>query len=136
MLQVSRSVGAVILGYAVIVLGAVVFQELLYGGLSYADSPWSHLVIGGGLTALSAVAGGFLLAYVAPARPMIHTVPLVVWLVFETTYLHMTGVTAGPLWFDIVSGGSLVIGVVIGAYAFLRFGPNALRNGNTELLPS
>ena len=69
MFRIFRSIAAVILGYATIAAGAVVFQTLLFGGISYLDSPWLDLIIGGGLTALSAVAGGFLLAVVAPFRP-------------------------------------------------------------------
>lgn len=128
MIRLFRSIAAVILGYATIVAGAVVFQDLMFGGLSYFDSPWLHLVVGGGMTALSAVVGGFLLAVVAPFRPMLHTIPLVLWLGFETTFLYVTGATAGPLWFDIVSGASLVVGVLLGASAFLRWGPKSLRN--------
>ncbi len=132
MIRIFRSIAAVILGYATIVVGAVVFQELLFGGISYLDSPWLDLVIGGGLTALSAVAGGYLLAVVAPIRPMLHSIPLVLWLSFETTYLYVTEITAGPLWFDIVSGASLVVGVLIGAFAYSRLGSTSLRQGEAE----
>lgn len=132
MIRLFRSIAAVIIGYATIVVGAVIFQDLLFGGLSYLDSPWLHLVVGGGLTGLSAVVGGYLLAVIAPFRPMFHTIPLVLWLSFETTFLYITEVTAGPLWFDIVSGGSLVVGVLIGAYAFLRLGPITFRNSEAK----
>ena len=128
MIRIFRSIAAVVLGYAIIVAGAVVFQELLFGGISYRDSPWLNLVVGGGLTALSAVLGGYLLAIVAPFRPMLHTIPLVLWLGFETTYLYVTEVTTGPLWFDIVSGGSLVVGVLVGAFVRLRLGPTSLQH--------
>ena len=132
MIQLFRSIAAIVLGYATIVLGAVIFQELLFGGISYRDSPLMHLVVGGGLTGLSAVVGGYLLAIVAPFRPMLHTIPLVLWLGFETTYLYVTEVTGGPLWFDMVSGGSLVVGVLIGALASQRFGPASLRHNKAE----
>ena len=131
MTRLFRSIAAVLLGYATIVVGAVIFQELLFGGISYLDSPWPHLVVGGGLTALSAVVGGYLLAVVAPSRPMLHTIPLVLWLSFETTYLYVTEVTAGPLWFDLVSGGSLIVGAVIGAFAYHR-SPASLRHSEAE----
>ena len=112
-----RSVGAVLLGYAVLVLGAFVFQDALFGRLTYQSPPFD-LVIGGGLTVVSAVAGGYVLALIAPKRPMLHAVPLVVWLCFETTVLYLSG--DSPLWFDIVTGGSNVVGILVGAYAWLR----------------
>ena len=113
-----RSVGAVLLGYATLVLGAFIFQDALFGRLTYQSPPFD-LIIGGGLTVVSAVAGGYLLALVAPKRPMLHAVPLAVWLCFETTVLYLGG--DSPLWFDIITGGSNVAGVLIGAYARVRY---------------
>lgn len=134
MIAIIRSVLAVVLGYATIFVGATVFQELLFGGISYLESPPPDLFIGGGLTALSAVAGGYLLAVIAPARPLLHVIPLVMWLCFETTYLYVTGISAGPLWFDAVSGASLVAGVLVGAIVYLRLGSTA--SPRPELKPS
>ncbi len=120
-----RSLGSIVIGYATIVLGAIVFQDLLFGGLSFAESPASELIIGGGLTALSAVAGGYLLGKVAPFRPILHSVPLVVWLCIERTIIHIQGITAAPLWFDIVSGRGEVAGVVIGVCLYSRVSSRA-----------
>ena len=136
MIRLLRSITAVVVGYATIVLGAVIFQDLLFGGLSYGESPWLHLVVGGGVTALSAVAGGYVLAVIAPMRPMLHAVPLVLWLGIETALLYVTEVTSGPLWFDIVSGGSLIGGVLIGTFAFLRFGRSSLQDSEAEPMVS
>ncbi len=121
-----RSIGAVLLGYAIIVLGALIFQDALFGGLAYRSPPFD-LAIGGGLTVVSAVAGGYVLALTAPKHPMRHAVPLVIWLCFETTMLYLSG--DSPLWFDIVTGGSNVVGVLIGAYAWVRL--NGIPNRST-----
>ena len=120
MISIIRSIAAVVCGYATIVFGAVAFQELLFGGISYLDSPRMELIVGGGLTALSAVAGGYILAAIAPSRPMLHAIPVVLWLGFETTYLYVNGITTGPLWFDVVSGASLVAGIVGGALIYVK----------------
>ena len=120
-----RSVGAVILGYAVIVVGAIVFQDALFGGVNYG-SPLLALVVGGGMTAVSAVAGGYLLAQVAPAAPWWHATPLVLWLCTETTILYLRGTS--PLWFDVVTGGSLVVGVLLGVYLWVRRNADADRS--------
>lgn len=112
-----RSIGAVLLGYAVLVVGALIFQDALFGGLTY-QSPLFDLVIGGGLIVVSAVAGGYVLALTAPKHPMLHAVPLVIWLCFETTVLYLSG--DSPLWFDIVAGGSNVVGVLVGAFTWVR----------------
>lgn len=113
----GRSIGAVLSGYAILVLGALMFQDALFGRLTY-HSPSFDLVIGGGLTVVSAVVGGYVLAIVAPKRPMLHAVALAVWLCFETTMLYLSG--DSPLWFDILTGGSNIIGVFVGTYVWLR----------------
>jgi len=42
-----RSLGSIVIGYATIVLGAIVFQDLLFGGLSFAESRASSRMLSG-----------------------------------------------------------------------------------------
>ena len=115
--NLARSIGAVVSGYAVLVIGAVIFQDALFGGLTY-ESPIFNIIVGGGLTVASAVAGGYTLAAVAPGRPLLHAIPLCAWLCFETTMLYLQG--SSPLWFDIMAGGSNIVGVFAGAIVWDR----------------
>jgi hypothetical protein len=39
--------------------------------------------------------------------------------VVETTVLVVTGRVTGPLWFDLLSAGSLLVAIRVGAEAFL-----------------
>ena len=55
--QILRGIAAIIVGYAMIVLFAIIFQDWLFGGLSFSESPTHHLLIGGTLTAVGAVIG-------------------------------------------------------------------------------
>ncbi len=117
MLTTMRSLGAVIVGYLTIVVGALVFQEGLFETLTHESSVLA-LLVGGGLTAVACVVAGYVLAHVAPSRPVLHAIPLVVWLCIETTILHLRG--DSTLWFDVLAGGSNVLGVVIGVYMWGR----------------
>ena len=115
--QLTGSICAPIVGYATLVGGALLFQDALFGGVTH-DSSWLAIVIGGGLTAMSCVLAGYLLACIAPSKPGLHMVPLVAWLCVETALLHVQ--TGSPLWFDVMAGGSNVFGVVLGVWIWIR----------------
>ncbi|MDJ0654894.1 MAG: hypothetical protein QNJ40_12105 [Xanthomonadales bacterium] len=117
MTKVLRSIGAPILGYATIVIGALIFQDALFGRVTH-ESSLTAIVVGGGLTVFACVVAGYVLAQIAPTSPVLHAVPLVVWLGIETTILHLEG--NSPLWFDAMAGGSNVLGVILGVYIWIR----------------
>lgn len=107
-----------ILGYAIIVIGALIFQDALFGRVTHA-SPIYAIVIGGGMTALVCVLAGYFIGRFSPLAPLWHAMPLVVWLCIETTLLHLRG--GSPLWFDVMAGGSNAIGVALGCYLWVHF---------------
>ena len=113
----ARSLSAPIAGYLTLVCGALLFQDVLFGGVTHESSPLA-IVIGGGLTALGCVLAGYVLAWVAPSRPALHMTPLVAWLCVETALLHVQA--GSPLWFDVMAGGSNVFGVVLGVWIWIR----------------
>lgn len=116
-LRLGRSVVAIVVGYAVFVLGASVVQEGLLGGVSFHDS-LSTLILAGLLTPLSAVVGGLLTAGLAGTRPFLHIIPMCVLVSMETTYLYTTGRVDGPLWFEAIAGASLIAGAIVGAWVW------------------
>ena len=114
-------VATALMGYACMVLLIFVAQDLLFGGISYYDSPLYALAIGGILTALSAVVGGAIASRFF-GRPGYPPALLMCCLVsLETTYLIRTGRLEGPLWFDVAAGASLVIGILAGVFIVRRY---------------
>jgi len=41
--------------------------------------------------------------------------------VLETTYMTLSKRLDGPLWFDMMAAGSLLVGILLGAYVVQRF---------------
>lgn len=122
MKQIVRVVGSLIVGYSGIVIGAIVGQDLLFGGVSsYEGTPASTLWIAGGLTTLGAVAGGAAMAWISKFHPWISVSLLGAWLAFERIYLARQGVLDNPFWFDAVSGGSVIAGVALGALLYVSY---------------
>lgn len=107
---------ATVVGYAAMVILITVVQELIFGGVSYQTTPLLQLLAAGFLTTLSAVVGGAVAASIfgkpwfPPALVMCGLV------VLETTYMILANRLPGPLWFDIMAAGSLVFGILVGAY--------------------
>ena len=111
---------ATVAGYAAMFLLITVVQELMFGGVSYQKTPLPQLLVAGVLTALSAVAGGAVAASVfgKPWYPPALAVCGLV--VLETTYMILANRLDGPLWFDVMASGSLVIGILAGAWVVQR----------------
>ena len=123
MKQMARVIGSVLVGYLVIVIGAILGQDLLFGGVSsYVESPASTLWIAGGLTALGAVAGGAAMAWISKFHPWASVSLLGAWLAFERIYLARQGILDNPPWFDALAGGSVIGGVALGTFLYLFYG--------------
>ncbi len=121
--QIVRVIGSLLVGYLVIVIGAILGQDVLFGGVSsYYESPASTLWIAGGLTTLGAVAGGAAMAWISKFHPWVSVCLLGAWLAFERTYLARQGILDNPLWFDAVAGGSVIAGVALGAFLYVSYG--------------
>ena len=123
MKQIVRVVVSLPVGYMIIVVGAILGQDLLFGGVSsYDESPASTLWIAGGLTTLGAVAGGAAMAWISKFHPWVSVGLLGSWLAFERMYLARQGILDNPLWFDVVAGGSVIAGVALGAFLYVSYG--------------
>jgi len=62
------------------------------------------------------------MAWVSKFHPWVSVGLLAAWLVFERTYLARQGILDNPLWFDAVAGGSVIAGVVVGAFLYVSCG--------------
>ena len=123
MKRIVRVIGSLLVGYLAIVIGAILGQDLLFGGVSsYEGTPASTLWIAGGLTALGAVVGGAAMAWVSKFHPWVSVSLLAAWLAFERIYLARQGILDNPLWFDAVAGGSVIAGVAVGAFLYVSYG--------------
>ena len=123
MKKTLRVVGSLLVGYLVIVIGAIIGQDLLFGGVSsYYESSAFTLWVAGGVTALGAVAGGAAMAWVSKFHPWVSVGLLGAWLAFERILLARQGVLDNPVWFDMVAGGSVIAGVTLGTFLYVSYG--------------
>ncbi len=120
--RIARIFLAVIAGEAALVLLTTVAQEVLFNGIDYYTSSRSDMILGGLATLLAAVIAGAIAAIIPKDR--IHIPPLVISMIIllEVSYLYTAGILTGPLWFDVLSGLSLVAGIWMGYYIILRSG--------------
>ena len=102
------------------VVGITLVQDVWFGGVSYDTSSFSVLFVAGVFTFLSAASGGVLATLVAGKARRIAAVVMSGLVVAETTVLISTGDVAGPLWFDLLASGSLIVGILLGAEIVLR----------------
>jgi type II secretory pathway pseudopilin PulG len=114
-LKTTRSLLAVVIGYAVMGFLITLVQESWFGGVSFSRSALAVLAISGFLTFLSAVAGGFLAAWIAGHHELWHAAAMCLLVSVEATWLITTGRTHDPLWFD-TAAGSLLAGILIGCW--------------------
>jgi len=117
----GRILLAVLAGYLALILLTTVAQEVMFSGIDYYDSPRDDLIFGGLATFIAAVFSGMVAAILVDGRSVIPHLVISILILTETTYLILSGTLRGPLWFDILSGLALIIGVWAGHFAIRRF---------------
>lgn len=120
MITALRTGLGVIVGYLLMVLLITLVQEVWFGGVSFGKSSWGVLLIAGALTFCAAVMGGMAATAIAGRRSRTAGWIMSVLVVLETTYLMITGKVAGPVWFDLLASGSLVVGILLGVELLTR----------------
>lgn len=116
MKKTIRIVLAIVAGEIALILLTTIAQEVFFDGIRFNTSPLSHLIIGGTLTVAAAVLAGFIARLVS--KKYYPVVPAVISLIviLETSWLIAQNVSGDPVWFDVIAGGSLVVGLWVGYY--------------------
>ena len=119
MKTILRTAAGFVCGYAIMVVLITLVQETWFGGVSFGTTPPLKLALAGLFTCVAAGIGGALATAIGGSgrTPCLLMCGLVV---VETTVLISTGRVPGPLWFDLISAGSLLVAILIGAEVFLR----------------
>lgn len=120
-----RKIGGIILaalvGEIALILLTTVAQEVMFDGIDYFASSLSDIFFGGLATFLAAVLAGMAASLVVGGRTVAPHIVISIIIIIETTSLILTGVLSGPVWFDILGGLSLILGVWAGHYAAQAF---------------
>lgn len=112
---VLRTILAVVVGEVSLIVLTTIAQEVLFPGIRYHDSPRFDLVFGGLATILAAVFAG-MLASVVISHSKIVPIAMSTLVLVETSALVLLDKTTDPLWFDILAGTALIIGIWTGYF--------------------
>lgn len=111
---------AVLGGYVTMFLLILAAQEGLFGGVSYRTTPLPQLLVAGALTNAAAVVGGAVAARIYGKPWFLPALCICGLVVSETTYMILANRLDGPVWFDGLAAGSLLVGLLIGGYGLHR----------------
>ncbi len=111
-----RLLGAIIIGEIALAVGTTVAQEVLFNGIRFNTSSWFTIMVGGLATFLAATGAGWVARWVAGVGHKAVPIVLSLLIITETTYLISQQVSGDPIWFDVLAGLSLVVGVCLGFY--------------------
>ena len=112
---------AVILGEIALILLTTIAQEVLYDGISFATSSNIDMIFGGLATFVAAVIAGIIAAAITRGSTRIPPTIISILIFAEMTYLMLSGKLNNPIWFDILSGLSLILGIWLGYYIVKKF---------------
>ncbi len=116
-------------GYLPMVLGITLAQDAFFGGVSYTFSSLPVLAVAGAGTFAAAVVGGWVGSRISGLPVNLVQIVLVS---LETNWLIRNHKTPGPVWFDVLAGLSLVIGLALGGWLQRRATPSAQRSSVTS----
>lgn len=112
---VLRVLLALVVAEICLVLIITFFQNVLFDGVTWTYSPWSHLLIGGMGTVFAAVVAGYIGVYIVRFRNYFPAIIMTVLFALETSWIIRTNQTPDPAWFDISAAVGLVVGLWFGA---------------------
>ena len=108
---------AVVAGEIVLALLTTLVQEVIYGHIDHwLSAPPLHIVLAGIGNVLAAIVAGWVVGKISSNYL---TAPLAIvslLIAAETTWLISSGRTVDPVWFDVLAGFSLIVGIWIGGY--------------------
>lgn len=116
LLKIFKTLLAIIIGELVLVLATTFAQEVLFDGIGLT-SPLPELLLGGLATFVAAILAGFAARIIMKEPIKMVAIVISILIATETSYLTIADKTADPVWFDILAGISLIVGVWIGFYA-------------------
>jgi hypothetical protein len=111
-----RTLGGVIIGEIALVLLTAFVQEVLFNGISYTSSQMKDVLIGGTGTFIAAIIAGVIAAWIGGKSNALPAVIISLIITAEMTYLITSDKTNDPIWFDILAGLSLIVGIWIGYF--------------------
>jgi archaellum biogenesis protein FlaJ (TadC family) len=111
---IARSIGGMIAGYGIFVIGTIV-ARLPFEPLSYGQSSAPKLLVAALVVPWSGALGGIVTAMIVPMRPILHIIPAMFLIALESSWFYITGRVDGPLWFEVGAALSLILGFPIGA---------------------
>lgn len=112
-----RSFGAVLAGFAVIILGTVFTFTVLARNFGYYTSSPLELVIGTAGALASGLVGGAVAAWLSARYPLRHAAGLAVPIALDTaSIVAAAGPESDPLWFDLGGSAILLVGALVGGY--------------------
>ena len=112
---------ASVLGEIALILLTTIVQEVLFDGISFATSTNIDMIFGGLATFFAAVIAGIIAAAITKASTRIPSIIISMLIVAEMIYLWLSGTLDDPIWLDMLSGLSLIMGIWLGYYVVKRF---------------
>lgn len=111
--NILRVIAAIIGGEVVLVLLTAFVQEVLFDGITYSSSSTFDIAVGGFLTFLASIGAGWVCGKINKSS-IVPAIIMSILVITEMSWLIYHQRTGDPIWFDILAGGSLIIGIWIG----------------------
>ena len=111
---IARNVVLLLLAYTIIVAFGFLALEILFGKVTFVDTPLVIAIPAGLLNIFGAAVAGLVIRYLG-ASPILCII-LFCWLTFESSLIHFSG-SENPIWLDIGSGMAQGLCVFLGFYS-------------------
>jgi hypothetical protein len=109
-----RSLAALALGYAIIVVITSYGFELVHGKGSLWGSSPLVLFEGTIVAVLAGLIGGFIAGLIGPRKGLFNSALVLIPLMVDTTYVLFFFHSTAPWWFDLIGSGTLMVCTLLG----------------------
>ena len=133
-MQILRYIGAVMVGYLIMLILITLVQETWLGGISWNGSSYSIIFVAELFTLISTIIAGIAATLISGKGSLIPVSIMSFLVILETTGMLITGRIGEPIWFDLAGVAGHIVGCFIGWALVVRFNRSEKRDVEESLL--
>ncbi len=127
-MKIIKIILATLAGIVALYLLTSIVQEVLFDSIRFRTSDWFDIIVGGILTFAAAVISGIAARFVSKSYYPVIPLILTAISLLDTFWIIRRNLSGDPIWFDVLAGSMIIIGIWLGYFYEASFSRKKINN--------